>query len=394
MNVLFLYINGVIPNIGGIARITNTLGCLFRENGHKVYYLGYIKRDGCQYDSSQFFLPSSIVFCEENLLFFEKLIKENKIDLIINQASTHSGFIKLIGRIKSQNRNISAVTCFHTSILTQAYNFAYQEEFRLRKENKIWLLNLLKKRVVRFLLINAYIFRWRSLYRRSVEISDKCVLLNDGQKEELSKMIGRRIDDKCVIIPNCIPTDNGKVDLSSKKKIVLWVGTFNCRIKRPDIMISVWTDISKVHPDWKLIMAGDGPDFVEMKQYAQSLNAHDIEFTGRVSTEDLYKRSSVVCVTSTHESFSLVALEGMMNGCPVVLFDSFPMASKLVENDVTGFLIKPFDGTEFRERLSALLSNRHKIAEMGISATEASKKYTTEEIYSYWNEELFKNIKR
>ena len=40
MNILFIYGNGVLPHIGGIANITLSLAEMFRNEGHQVWYLG------------------------------------------------------------------------------------------------------------------------------------------------------------------------------------------------------------------------------------------------------------------------------------------------------------------------------------------------------------------
>lgn len=384
-NVLFLYIKAVQPNIGGIGRITYTLGELFRTEGHKVWYVATGKSKGEKIDKAQIFLTEDDYFSKANYDQLSKFILDNKIDVIINQIAPHKPVALLFERLKEEiGDRIKLVNCFHTSVLTPAYNYAYQVEYSLRKKNMGFVFHLLRWKPVKKYLIRSYIKHYRDLYKEAVESADVNVVLNEGQKEELCKMIGVKSHPSVQIIPNCIPaaviTDIGK------ENMVLWCGNFSCRVKRPDLMIDIWNHVSKNHTDWKLVMAGDGPDFEEMKSYAVSNKVASIEFTGRVNPEPYFEKAKIVCITSSQESFSLVAVEGMQHEAPVVLFNSFTMASKLVENGLNGYLIDNFDKGEFEMGLSTLMADENKRIEMGKNASKKAEEYLPNNIfYTYWN---------
>ena len=40
MNIVFFHGNGIVPTLGGISRITDTLGVLFVDKGNNVWYIG------------------------------------------------------------------------------------------------------------------------------------------------------------------------------------------------------------------------------------------------------------------------------------------------------------------------------------------------------------------
>ena len=76
MNILFIYGNGVLPHIGGIANITLSLAEMFRNEGHQVWYLGLLKCETCSYDENQLFFPT----CEdgkENFDYLFNICKNN-----------------------------------------------------------------------------------------------------------------------------------------------------------------------------------------------------------------------------------------------------------------------------------------------------------------------------
>ena len=91
-------------------------------------------------------------------------------------------------------------------------------------------------------------------------------------------------------------------------------------------MLRIWKQVESKHPDWNLLMLGDGPSWKEMKELSKSLGLQRVSFSGRVQPEVYYKKSSILCVTSVHESFSLVTLEAQRAGCVPILNNAFSPA--------------------------------------------------------------------
>ena len=382
-NVLFLYVKAVKPNIGGIGRITCTLGELFRTESYKVWYAATGKPEGREFYDAQLFLTEDDYSSKANYDQLSKFILDNKIDVIINQIAPHKPVALLFERLKEEiGDRIKLVNCFHTSVLTPAYNYAYQVEYSLRKKNMGFVFHLLKWKPVKNYLIHSYIKHYRGLYKEAVESADVNVVLNEGQEEELCKMIGVKSHPSIQIIPNCVPT--AKKSDAEKDNIVLWCGNFSCRVKRPDLMIDIWNYVSKKHTDWKLVMVGDGPDLEEMKGYAISNKIARIEFTGRVNSTPYFEKAKIVCVTSTQESFSLVAVEGMQHSAPVVMFNSFTMAPKLVENGENGFLVEDFNIKDFERKLALLMTDERTRIDMGKNARIKMVDYLPENIKERW----------
>lgn len=386
-NILFFYEKGVLPNIGGIGRITYTLGKLFREHGHQVWFAASKKGNAGSYDENQIFLPNEKASEEECYQFILGVIRDNKIGVLINQNAPDSPHAILLNRIKSLMGNeIKLINCFHSSVLTPAYNFAYQEEYRLRKKKLTVLFHVLRSSIVNKILVSYYIKRYRPLYLLTVDKADLNIVLNEGQKEELQKMIGKAIDRPVSVVPNCVQITTAPTQ--KKENVVFWCGNFSCRIKRPDLMIDIWNSVSLKYPDWTLVMAGDGPDYEEMKKYAVLQKTQNIRFTGRVDTAPYYEKAKVFCVTSTQESFSLVAVEAMQHQAPVVLFNSFTMAPCLIDNESNGFLIKAFDVVAFCEALKRLMTDEKLRIEMGQQAARSVQRFDMEQVYKAWDDIL------
>lgn len=382
MNILFIHANGIVPTAGGISRTTANLGRLLRKHHFGVWFVGVANIDpSAEYDEQQLFLPTTKTNEEKNISFLCNLISEKKIQIIINQAPLNLSLVNLLNNC-AKITHIKVVACYHNSILTPIIRFAYCQEYRLKQHHLRWLFHLLKCKSISNALVQVYIYKWRSTYRQTVAKSDAVVLLCDGQVNELLRMCGYKDCSKAFVIPNCIPSSGGGTQKKSNN--VVWTGTFDFTIKRPDLMLRVWQKVSPIHPNWTLYMIGDGPSLLEMKKLSQSLHLRNIVFTGRIIPDQYYESAKIQCVTSIHESFSLVSVEAMEKGNPVIAFNSFTAASMIIASNETGYLIKPFDVDSFANHLSRLMDDEVLRQLMGERAKESINRFSEESVYTKW----------
>lgn len=78
----------------------------------------------------------------------------------------------------------------------------------------------------------------------------------------------------------------------------------------------------------------------------------------------VYAASDVYVQTSQYESFGLAPLEAMASGCPAVVFDTVGM-STLIEDGVSGFVVKYGDVTGLADRMTKLLDDHELRRQMG-----------------------------
>lgn len=82
---------------------------------------------------------------------------------------------------------------------------------------------------------------------------------------------------------------------------------------------------------------------------------------------ELYRRCDVFALPTHADSYSLVALEAMASGLPVVI-SRVGGIPEIVNDGRTGYLVDPGDFAAFREALDRLVNNPGLRAEMGIAA--------------------------
>lgn len=125
----------------------------------------------------------------------------------------------------------------------------------------------------------------------------------------------------------------------------------------------------------KVLVAGEGPERIRLKEMADELGiAENVEFLGhRYNVETYIKKASVVLVPSRYEPFGMPAAEAAAAGKPVIASSAGGL-KEIVEDGVTGFLIKPGDYVELAEKAEKLLSDDGLRVRMG----EAARKRVTE----------------
>jgi glycosyltransferase involved in cell wall biosynthesis len=115
-------------------------------------------------------------------------------------------------------------------------------------------------------------------------------------------------------------------------------------------------------PRVSLIIIGDGPEHMKLRQLAQDLGiAAQTRFLGGVPDDaDVlawYHRCAVFCLPSVQEGFGIVFLEAMASGLPIVATTAAAIP-EVVPQRRAGILVPPAAPVALAEALIELLTNR------------------------------------
>lgn len=383
MNILFFHRLGINPTGGGVSQITHVLDNEFSIHGYKVYYLGFQTVDGMEYTDNQFFLPNnSDLICEENIDYLNSFCRERKIDVVINQNGLYLESVAFVAKAEGVLR----ITVIHNCIFTQFRNLAYQHEYKLKQKNLGWLFNVAKLPLIRNVITWVYIQKYSKYYKQIADNSDYISVMSQGQVDDLKIVLNKSRWNRIVLIPNCITPYS--LQWGPRSKTVLWVATIDFKIKRVDLMLKIWKQVQNNHPDWTLKILGDSPYSKEAKDYAQQLGVNNVCFAGRVDPLNYYLDAQIACVTSTHESFSMVIIESFKFGVVPMAFDSFPAAKELIDNGKDGFVIPAFDVNEYAKKLCQLMDRDDTRENMRKNAYASAQKYFSSGIFEKWKDLL------
>lgn len=150
---------------------------------------------------------------------------------------------------------------------------------------------------------------------------------------------------------------------------VLYVGRLD-QEKRIDELIRALPSLRR-RVDAQLVLAGTGPQGPNLVTLAAELGITDhVHFPGFVPDADLpglYRAADLFAIAGVAELQSIVTLEAMASGLPVVAADAVALPH-LVHNGHNGFLFTPGDIDGISTRLEVILESADEIASMGAAS--------------------------
>ena len=169
---------------------------------------------------------------------------------------------------------------------------------------------------------------------------------------------------KIYIIPNGINIEKYKPAKAHKsessQKTIFYIGRLEKR-KAVDQLLRAFEMIQKYDSGYKLKVAGDGPQRLELIELSKELKLKNVEFLGQVEENEkikLLQTSDVFCSPALYgESFGIVLLEAMAAGCVVVAGANAGYESVLSGTGQTS-LVNPKDTKEFARKLMIMASNQ------------------------------------
>lgn len=233
--------------------------------------------------------------------------------------------------------------------------------------------------------LKVYDNRFGMPYKKTYDVCDAFVVLCDAYREEWRKYMHiTSVADKLVVIPN---SERQVDDVNfQKKKIVLYSGRMSHGDKRVGRLLKIWKKVSKLAPDWSLILVGDGPDFATIKDLANTLGLERVSFVGYVSdVSPYYRDAAILCLTSEWEGWGLSLTEAQANGVvPVAMNCSAGVETILSPSGVNGVLVPHRDLDTFAVALLELMHNPQKLAKMSRNVVQKVKEYDVEVIKRKW----------
>lgn len=158
-------------------------------------------------------------------------------------------------------------------------------------------------------------------------------------------------------IGNGVRVNDYTPDFEHRGNRIIFVGRLTGE-KRIEVLIRAVALLPK-SLDWSLEIVGDGEQRHSLERLASQLGvAERVSFPGLVSDEDLkraYTRADVLAMPSTAELQSIVTMEAMSSGLPVVAADAMALPH-LVHDGENGFLFRPDRARDLAAKLERILT--------------------------------------
>lgn len=137
-------------------------------------------------------------------------------------------------------------------------------------------------------------------------------------------------------------------------------------------------DVTRRRDDIYWLIAGKGPLDQELRRSATQLGLNErVRFLGfRTDLPDLFAASDMLVIASTSEGCSVVALESMASGLPLVA-TAVGGTPEIVVHGETGFIIQPRRPEQIVESVLTLASDVERRESMGRRAAERVREHFT-----------------
>ncbi|OGM02159.1 hypothetical protein A2115_01455 [Candidatus Woesebacteria bacterium GWA1_41_8] len=137
------------------------------------------------------------------------------------------------------------------------------------------------------------------------------------------------------------------------------------------------------YPNYSLVVAGKETDYTnEVKRLVARLDlTSKVKFLGYVKEKELnilYSNAAVYLYTAPEEDFGMGVIEAMAKGTPVVAWNNAGPTG-IVRNGIDGLLAKPFETSDFSQKVLRIASNNRfaqKVAQAGLESVK--KRFTYE----------------
>lgn len=179
---------------------------------------------------------------------------------------------------------------------------------------------------------------------------------------------------RCVVVHNGFPVPaRERQELRIDPPVLLCLGRLS-REKGVDRALRAMAALAPRLPAGRLIVAGDGPERVELEALARELGLSErVAFRGWIEPErvaEAIDEATIALVPSVwREPFGLVALQAAQRGRPVVASATGGLPEVVIAGE-TGVLVPAGDAVALAEAVAALLARPEELRRLGTNAAQ------------------------
>lgn len=228
-------------------------------------------------------------------------------------------------------------------------------------------------------------FTWRTLPKFLYKFSDYLVLQTKASENDFRKMFPFPKNLRFIKNPISPRSKSEKLDVN-KQNIILSVGRLH-KTKGHSHFIHALSKL-KYWNNWNAIIIGDGEEKHNLQLLIKQLKLEDkVALLG--SKKDVfpfYRKASLFVLSSESEGFPNVLIEAMTSKCACISYNCSYGPDEIIENDVSGILVKDQDYSELSAAIQSLILDSNKIIQLSENAAKSTEAYTVSNISNQWEE--------
>jgi len=227
---------------------------------------------------------------------------------------------------------------------------------------------------------------WRTLRRWSYPRATAIVAQTRRCAAELEALARRQVD----VIANPVSVESRPDDAAACERTgghtLLAVGRLSPE-KGFDLLIEAFAQAAPRHPDWNLVILGEGPlrAGLERKIAERDLGARIAMPGFDAHVRRAMRRADLFVLSSRYEGFPNALLEAMTEGVACVSFDCDAGPRELIDHRRNGWLVPAGDVHALADALDTLMGDADLRAQLGRRARDVSSTYSLATILDQWN---------
>lgn len=219
------------------------------------------------------------------------------------------------------------------------------------------LAKLSKKKVITHLHCGSQLSNiWNAKYEEMFTNSEMCLVLSNSIRDIIIEHTGRQ--DNVRVLYNPCPTISTQSLNEVRNKTILFAATLYKEKGYLDL-IDAFALVYKKHPEWKLLIAGNGSQEAGLNKVRSHSLSDSVAFLGWIKGEEkdfIFRSASIFCLPSYAEGFPMAVLDAWAYGIPVVTTPVGGIPDIVVDGE-NGLLFNPGDVETLANHLNKLIEN-------------------------------------
>lgn len=279
------------------------------------------------------------------------------------------GNLKAVGRIFKQIKRINP-----------DYVIGFDDSIIIRSIPSAWLL---RKKIIVSERIDPSIYGLPMHIVRQIcyDMADHVVF----QTEDAKAYFPKRTQKKSVVIPNPLSEGLPYRNKETNKDIIM-----ACRLrpqKNVGLAIRAFAQFHTSHPDYRLVVYGEGYQLEELKALSAEKGVSDaVLFPGHV--DDIHQRMAscaMFLLSSDYEGLSNSMIEALAIGAPTISTDC-PVggARMMIENEVNGLLVPVGDDNAIANAMTLIADDKETATRLSVNGIIIRERLSVSTICPQW----------
>ncbi|MGH8789237.1 MAG: glycosyltransferase family 4 protein [Cupriavidus necator] len=218
--------------------------------------------------------------------------------------------------------------------------------------------------------------------RLSARTCERIVVLTELDREKWVRSLHCTNID---VIPNTLTFPIPAEPAARTSRTAVAVGRLT-EVKGFDVLLQAWVPIARAFPDWRLRIVGNGQLLESLTQLRDRLGLQDCVRLepARSDIESVYRDASLLCLSSRFEGFSLVLLEAMAYGLPVVATNCETGVKAMLTHGENAQLSPVDDPAALARGIAAVITSPELAARLSEAGRRHAQRFTPGEIGTHW----------